>query len=415
MNRSSSKKCFVFKIVIIIFAVFFAARPSYVINAESPEIPAAKPISSISSTLTDDEINGFLFRIDEDIKKDVLALDSEYVERLPIPILFGISVGDFTDNWGEARPGGRAHEGVDIIASRGELVVSPTDAVITKIGYDKQGGNFVISANPGGEQFYFAHLDRVAENLSVGSILKTGGLIGYVGDTGNARGKSSHLHFGIYRKRVAYNPFPRLSREFSTEEKIGALEQIMAASEIAPGANNGSVRFLQRFLINKNAGANAVALAKTGATGYFGMLTKNALAEYQKASDIDPASGFFGPATKTNILAALNQNGASTEQMAKTPTEIIPESDVTYSLVMRINNDLEVGSSGKEVVWLQYFLISADSGPRARALANTGATGYFGALTENVLIEYQLALGISPASGYFGPITRSSIQTLSGN
>jgi peptidoglycan hydrolase-like protein with peptidoglycan-binding domain len=45
------------------------------------------------------------------------------------------------------------------------------------------------------------------------------------------------------------------------------------------------------------------ALAKNGATGYFGALTKNALAEYQAATGIKPASGYFGTLTRASIRA----------------------------------------------------------------------------------------------------------------
>ncbi len=424
MSISLFKGHFIFKVIILAFLVFLAVFADHeMTNAENHKMLA---LGSVSSTITDlrsvegfgkasDAIDSFLFHISEDVRNKVMMLGEEPIEYLPIPILFGVSVGDFTDTWGEARASGRIHAGTDIIAHRGELVVSPTDAVVTKIGYDNKGGNFVITANPGGEQFYFAHLDRAAENLSVGDVLKSGDIIGYVGNTGNARGKSPHLHLGIYYKELSRNPFPRLIREFSIEEKIVALEQILTTNKIALGMRNSGVRFLQRFLINNSTGSRAKALAKAGATGYFGSLTKSALAEYQKASSISPSLGHFGPVTKANILTALNPNSVSAGQIARTSAEIIPEIETLYSLVIQINNDLGISSSGKEVVWLQDFLISAGTGPRARALANAGATRYFGILTKNALAEYQLSVGIHPASGYFGPITRASIKTLGGN
>lgn len=325
-----------------------------------------KAIASVftTPTITDDAIDSFLFRINDDIKKKVLMLAGEPVEHLPIPILFGVSIGDFKDTWVEARTGGRVHTGTDIIAPLGELLVSPTDAVVTKIGYDNRGGNFVITANPGGEQLYFAHLDRAAENLTIGDILKPGDLIGYVGNTGNARGKLPHLHLGIYYKGIAQNPFPRLVYEFTSAEKLAAVEKILAVNKIALGANNAGVRFLQRFLIRQNTGSHSKILAGSGATGYFGLITKNALSEYQQATKIAPSSGYFGSVTKANILSALNPN--STKSYAKT-------------------------------------------------LASVGATGYFGVITKDALAEYQFAVDIKPASGYFGPITRTSIRILGGN
>jgi len=304
MSISCFRGGFVFRVVIFAFFVFLIifAVPQAT-NAESSKLFSLD--SPTSTTIADNAIDGSLFRLSEDVRNKVKMLGDKPIEQLPIPILFGVSIGDFIDTWGETRTGGRVHAGTDIIAPRGELVVSPTDAVVIEIGHDNKGGNFVVTANPGGEQFYFAHLDRVAENLSVGNVLKPGNLIGYVGNTGNARGKSPHLHLGIYYKGIARNPFPRLIRVFSIEERIAALEQILTTNKIVPGSNNGGVRFLQRFLIDNNAGPYAKSLARTGATGYYGPLTKSALAEYQKSVHISPASGHFGRITKTNILIAL--------------------------------------------------------------------------------------------------------------
>ena len=45
-----------------------------------------------------------------------------------------------------------------------------------------------------------ARFDRVAP----------GTLLGFVGDTGNARGTPPHLHYGIYAAAGAHNPWPLL-------------------------------------------------------------------------------------------------------------------------------------------------------------------------------------------------------------
>lgn len=301
MNPPLFKRRFVFKTAIpaflIFFSLYFATNPK-TINALNKQTFVLDYAPSI---ITDDEIDGFLFRVNDEIKNKVMMLDGKPVQDLPIPILFGVSIGDFTDTWGEARAGGKIHAGTDITVPRGELIVSPTKAVVTKIGYDSYGGNFVITANPGGEQFYFAHLESAAENLSAGDILMPGDLIGYAGNTGNARGKAPHLHLGIYYKGIAQNPFPRLIREFSIEERTAAINRILSSNKIIPGESNDGVRLLQRFLINNNSGLHALELAKVGSTGYFGTLTKNALSEYQKEKGIKPASGYFSSVTRASI------------------------------------------------------------------------------------------------------------------
>ena len=68
------------------------------------------------------------------------------------------------------------------------------------------------------------------------------------------------------------------------------------------GMRGMDVTWLQNFLITKATGAASELLKKVGATGYFGTLTKNALAEYQAARGVTPAVGYFGPLTRAQIL-----------------------------------------------------------------------------------------------------------------
>jgi hypothetical protein len=68
------------------------------------------------------------------------------------------------------------------------------------------GGNVVwLRDDRGRRTFYYAHLDRWAIEGTVA--VKTGDVLGYVGNTGNARTTSPHLHFGIY-ERGAIDPLP---------------------------------------------------------------------------------------------------------------------------------------------------------------------------------------------------------------
>lgn len=152
--------------------------------------------------------------------KKVENLSSRPVKNLPVPIPFGVSVDDIDDTWGAARSQGREHEGTDIFAPRGMLVASPTKAVVYRIGTSGNGGLHVWTINPGNERFYYAHLDAVYPGLEVGDVLKAGDAIGFVGDSGNAKGTSPHLHWGIYDENwVAINPYPRINRNFNKKEQ----------------------------------------------------------------------------------------------------------------------------------------------------------------------------------------------------
>lgn len=263
-----------------------------------------------------EELNHFLFRIDDSLKNKIMALEDDSIRDLAILVSFSVSLGDLEDTWGDARSGGRAHEGIDILAPRGTIVASPTKAIVTNVGYDKIGGNYVVTVNPGGEQFYYAHLDRIPKNIKSGRELGVGDLIGYVGNTGNARGRSPHLHFTTYYQSMGQNPYFRLTQEFSSEQRGKTLERILDKSN---ESEEDSVYFLQNFLISQNTGPSAKALAKAGATAYFGPLTQKALAEYQSSVGIIPASGYFGSITRAQIIKSLG--GLSTKLVQNSATK----------------------------------------------------------------------------------------------
>lgn len=103
----------------------------------------------------------------------------------------------FTNDWGgvrskEATGGTGQHQGNDIFAPRGTPVVAVENGTITKMGPSRIGGNRIWLNGT----WYYAHLDKFAKGLRVGSKVKAGQVIGYVGNTGDAQGTDPHLHFG---------------------------------------------------------------------------------------------------------------------------------------------------------------------------------------------------------------------------
>lgn len=76
-------------------------------------------------------------------------------------------------------------------------------------------------------------------------------------------------------------------------------QQVKAiAVNLVEGIRSNNVTTLQQFLISQNRGSSARTLATVGATGYFGHLTRAALAEFQIQVGISPALGNFGPITR---------------------------------------------------------------------------------------------------------------------
>ena len=134
----------------------------------------------------------------------------------------GVSVLRVADTWSVPRPGSRRHQGQDIFAPKGTPVLSATRGIVVRIGTNSLGGKIVSVAGSGGRMYYYAHLDSYAEDLSVGDDVRPGSLIGYVGNTGNARNTPPHLHFGVYMAAGAINPLPILvDGELNGSKKLG--------------------------------------------------------------------------------------------------------------------------------------------------------------------------------------------------
>lgn len=117
-----------------------------------------------------------------------------------------------TDTWGGARSQGRSHEGIDIFAPRGTPIEATTSGIVSKVGLDKLGGRVVTIIGPGGAGHYYAHMEDYAD-ISPNAWVDAGDVIGYVGDSGNAKGTPTHVHYGIYINGRAVNPYPLLTKD----------------------------------------------------------------------------------------------------------------------------------------------------------------------------------------------------------
>ncbi len=96
----------------------------------------------------------------------------------------------------------------DIFAPRGCLVVSPVSGVVDEIttvdtwsstvnsGATRGGLSFSI-VGVDGVRYYGSHLESLLPSVRPGVHVTAGQAIGRVGNTGSARGTTTHLHFGI--------------------------------------------------------------------------------------------------------------------------------------------------------------------------------------------------------------------------
>ncbi len=110
-------------------------------------------------------------------------------------------------SFGEPRSGHRRHQGIDIFARRGTPVVAAAEGMVVRVGTtDRLGGNTVWVAGKPSTLYYYAHLDGFRRGLRVGEHVEAGEVLGRVGNTGNARTTSPHLHFGVYPAARAFWP-----------------------------------------------------------------------------------------------------------------------------------------------------------------------------------------------------------------
>jgi murein DD-endopeptidase MepM/ murein hydrolase activator NlpD len=146
-------------------------------------------------------------------------LSGESSQTLMIPVV-GIKREQLQDTYNDARSNGRVHNSIDIIAPVGTPVVAVSDGEIAKFFYSNGGGGITTYQYSPDKHFvyYYAHLQRRADNINEHDFVKQGTIIGYVGDTGNAGAGNYHLHFSITvltdPKRIfdgtEINPFPVL-------------------------------------------------------------------------------------------------------------------------------------------------------------------------------------------------------------
>lgn len=71
--------------------------------------------------------------------------------------------------------------------------------------------------------------------------------------------------------------------------------------------------------------------------------------------------------------------------------------------IRALSSDIVYGMDTEEVKVLQQYLMEKGY------LHTKEPTGYFGSLTKDAVIKFQIKNNISPAVGYVGPITRAKI------
>jgi murein DD-endopeptidase MepM/ murein hydrolase activator NlpD len=108
------------------------------------------------------------------------------------------------DDWGAFRSDTGFHEGNDVLAARGTPVVAPVGGTL-QLKQGTIGGNAFYLRGDDGNTYYGAHLDRYVRDSGR---IEAGIQIGVVGDTGDAKGGATHLHFEFHPNNgAAVDPY----------------------------------------------------------------------------------------------------------------------------------------------------------------------------------------------------------------
>jgi len=130
---------------------------------------------------------------------------SKVIPGFKMPVPFGrISSGYSSARLHPVLGYTRAHRGIDYAAPMGTDIYAVGDGVITMRQWNGGYGNYVRVRHANGYLTGYGHMTSFAAGQSVGTYVRQGQIIGYIGSTGLSTGP--HLHFEMKKDGVFVNP-----------------------------------------------------------------------------------------------------------------------------------------------------------------------------------------------------------------
>jgi len=147
-----------------------------------------------------------------------------------IPILQPVSSSEFkyiSSEYGwRAHPKTKKsqyHKGIDISTKSADAqIFSTAEGKVTKVGFNKKLGIFIIINHRYQTQTVYGHLSKVY--VQENQLIEAGELIGIIGDSGEVT--ATHLHYEIIHKGVSIDPIK--FRERILDEKYKASQKSSA-------------------------------------------------------------------------------------------------------------------------------------------------------------------------------------------
>ncbi|TGP93960.1 MULTISPECIES: M23 family metallopeptidase [unclassified Mesorhizobium] len=155
----------------------------------------------------------------------------------------------------------RIHKGVDWAAPVGTPVMASFDGEISFQGDGGSYGNLVKITHANGRETRYAHMQKFAIAGGVGTKVKAGDVIGYIGTTGLSTGP--HLHFELYENGEAIDP-------------LGTVTAVATAVSVSSGGpGDSAVETLTDRIVHVESGGSARAKnPNSSATGAGQFITK---------------------------------------------------------------------------------------------------------------------------------------------
>jgi murein DD-endopeptidase MepM/ murein hydrolase activator NlpD len=100
------------------------------------------------------------------------------------------------------------HEGLDMFANRGTPAVAAANGVLDEKGESSMSGLYVEVTDGHGTQYFYDHFEAFASKLHQGMRVHRGQVLGFVGNTGDASGGPTHLHFEVQPQGTPTPPKP---------------------------------------------------------------------------------------------------------------------------------------------------------------------------------------------------------------
>ncbi|TPL45947.1 M23 family metallopeptidase [Mesorhizobium sp. B2-4-6] len=139
----------------------------------------------------------------------------------------------------------RIHKGVDWAAPVGTPIMAAFDGEISFQGDGGSYGNLVKITHANGRETRYAHMQKFAIASAVGTKVKAGDVIGYIGTTGLSTGP--HLHFELYQNGEAIDP-------------LGTVTSVATAVSVSSGGSgDAAVETLTDRIVHVESGGSARA------------------------------------------------------------------------------------------------------------------------------------------------------------